>query len=178
MQETLVVQNNLLLKLYSASEKKSITGKITEIITVAANGLNIDRSSFWVVKGDKLVCRKLYDKMENKYRKEGFFETRNIPKYIAAVNNQMALVADDVYTNEHTAELIDNYLKPLGITDMLDIPIRANGKFYGVLCCEHRNDPRVWNENDISFARALADYLSLALEENKRKKAERKIKRE
>ncbi|MFC4817560.1 PAS domain-containing protein [Flavobacterium sp. GCM10023249] len=176
LQETLVVQNNLLLKLYSASEKKSITGKITEIITVAANGLNIDRSSFWVVKGDKLVCRKLYDKIENKYRKEGFFETRNIPKYIAAVNNQMALVADDVYTNEHTAELIDNYLKPLGITDMLDIPIRANGKFYGVLCCEHRNDPRIWNENDISFARALADYLSLALEENKRKKAERKLK--
>jgi PAS domain S-box-containing protein len=175
-QKALAVQNDLLLKLYSSSEKKSIKGKITEIITLAAKGLNIDRAGFWIVKKDKLICKSLFDKIENNYTNEGFFETREIPKYIAAVNNQVALVADDVYENRHTSELIDNYLKPLGITDMLDVPIRANGKFYGVICCEHRDDPRVWSENDISFARALADYLSLALEENKRKKAESRLK--
>ena len=175
-QKALAVQNTLLLKLYSATEKKNTKSKITEIIAFAANGLNIDRASFWIVKKNKLICRNLFDKIENTYSKDRTLDTREIPKYIAAVNNQMALVADDVYENEHTSELIDNYLKPLGITDMLDVPIRANGKFYGVLCCEHRNDPRVWSENDISFARALADYLSIALEEKKRKKAERKLK--
>ncbi|WP_394759758.1 PAS domain S-box protein, partial [Flavobacterium sp.] len=59
--------------------------------------------------------------------------------------------------------------------DMLDIPIRESGKFHGVLCCEHRDDPRVWSENDVSFARSLADFLSLALEEDKRKEVEKSL---
>lgn len=174
--KALEIQNNLLLKLYTSNGFKGVQSKISEIIRLAADGLNIDRASFWIVKKDKLICRNLFDKVKNTYTKDSIFDTRDIPKYIAAVNNQVALVADDVYTNEHTSELIDNYLKPLGITDMLDVPVRANGKFYGVLCCEHRDAPRVWSENDISFARALADYLSIVLEENKRKKAERKLK--
>ena len=174
--KALEIQNSLLLKLYSSNEKKDVKGKVADIITLATKGLNIDRASYWVVKKDKLICRNLFDKVKNIYSKNRILDTRDIPKYIAAVNNQVALIADDVYTNEHTSELVDNYLKPLGITDMLDIPIRANGQLFGVLCCEHRDDPRVWSENDISFARALADYLSIALEENKRKKAEKKLK--
>lgn len=165
-------QNNLLINLYSSISSISLKEKIMEVTSLATKGLNIDRASFWIISEDELVCNDLYDKNQKKHLKNQFFKIREIPKYIAAVNNQVALVADDVYDNEATSELIDNYLKPLGITDMLDIPIRANGKFYGVLCCEHRDDPRVWSENDISFARALADYLSLAIEEDKRIQAE------
>ncbi len=168
-------QNNLLINLYSSVSTKSLKDKIKEVTVLATKGLTIDRASFWEIKEDELVCNDLYDKNQDKHLKDHFFKIREIPKYIAAVNNQVALVADDVYDNEATSELIDNYLKPLGITDMLDIPIRANGKFYGVLCCEHRDDPRVWSENDISFARALADYLSLAIEEDKRITAETQL---
>ncbi|SHI60932.1 PAS domain-containing protein [Flavobacterium terrae] len=168
-------QNNLLINIYSSVSTKSLQDKIKEVTVLATKGLTIDRASFWEISEDELVCNDLYDKNQNKHLKDHFFKIREIPKYIAAVNNQVALVADDVYDNEATSELIDNYLKPLGITDMLDIPIRANGKFYGVLCCEHRDDPRVWSENDISFARALADYLSLAIEEDKRIIAETQL---
>lgn len=171
-QQAIDLQNHLLIELYSSVDKEKLKDKIKEVTVLATKGLNIDRASFWEINEDELVCNDLYDKNQGKHLKNQFFKIREIPKYIAAVNNQVALVADDVYDNEATSELIDNYLKPLGITDMLDIPIRANGKFYGVLCCEHRDDPRVWSENDISFARALADYLSLAIEEDKRIQAE------
>ncbi|GAA4756777.1 MULTISPECIES: PAS domain-containing protein [Flavobacterium] len=171
-QKAIDLQNHLLIELYSSIDKEKLKDKIKEVTIIATKGLKIDRASFWEINNDELVCKNLFDKNENSHLKNQALKVREIPKYIAAVNNQVALVAYDVYDNEATSELIDNYLKPLGITDMLDIPIRANGKFYGVLCCEHRDDPRVWSENDISFARALADYLSLAIEENKRIQAE------
>ncbi len=171
-QKAIDLQNHLLIELYSSVDKEKLEDKIKEVTIIATKGLIIDRASFWEINEEELVCKNLFDKNENSHLKNKTLKVREIPKYISAVNNQVALVADDVYDNEATSELIDNYLKPLGITDMLDIPIRANGKFYGVLCCEHRDDPRVWSENDISFARALADYLSLAIEEDKRIQAE------
>lgn len=174
-QEAIDLQNQLLIKLYSNAMDNVVESKVKEVTILAAKGLTIDRASFWEIKNDQLVCKTLFDKIKDSHFNDVVLDARKLPKYIAAVHNKTALVVDDVYTDENTTELIDNYLKPLGITDMLDVPIRANGKFYGVLCCEHRDNPRVWSENDISFARALADYLSLALEEDKRKQAEIKL---
>lgn len=166
------IQNKLLLDLYSSQVDRTFTEKIQLVTNVAVEGLFIDRASYWEVKDNKLLCKDLYDKSTQIHSDTLELNVRKIPKYIHAINTKTALIADDVYTNKHTEELIDNYLKPLGITDMLDIPVRVNAKVYGVLCCEHRDDPRVWSENDISFARALADYLSLAIEQEKRMIAE------
>ena len=169
------LQNKLLLSLYSIHGETTLSEKIKKITSLATEGLSLDRASYWVVKKDHLVCKDLFDKIENTHSDTLKLDSRELPKYLEAINNQTAIVANDVYNNDSTIELIDNYLKPLGITDMLDVPIRVSGKFHGMLCCEHRDDPRVWTENDISFARALADYLSQAIEEEKRKKAELKL---
>jgi PAS domain S-box-containing protein len=169
------LQNKLLLGLYAVHVELSFIERVKKVISIAIEGLRLDRTSYWEIKKNRLVCKSLFDCTEEKFLDVETLDVGFIPKYINTVNNQLALVADDVYTNEATYELVDSYFKPLGITDTLDVPIRANGKFFGILCCEHRDDPRVWSENDISFARALADYLSLAIEEVKRKKAERKL---
>ncbi|WP_169051614.1 PAS domain S-box protein [Flavobacterium sp. H122] len=169
------LQNKLLLNLYSSHIELPFEERVRNVIGISVEGLRLGRSSYWEIKKKRLVCKSLFDCVENKFLDVETLDIRSIPKYINTVNSQLALVVDDVYSNDSTSELIDSYFKPLGITDTLDVPIRANGKFFGVLCCEHRDDPRVWSENDISFARALADYLSLAIEEEKRKKAERKL---
>ncbi len=170
------LQNQLLLRLYSNTIDFSINEKIKYISELAIEGLHIDRASYWEIEEDHLVCKNLFDTIENQHSSDQKLDVRDLPKYITAVNGQTAIVADDALSNDVTSELVENYLIPLGITDMLDIPVRKNGKFHGVLCCEHRDDPRVWSENDITFARALADFLSLAIEEDKRKKAETQLR--
>ncbi|WP_310554939.1 PAS domain-containing protein [Flavobacterium sp.] len=174
-QKQIDLQNKLLVKLYSNKSELSINKKIDLITKIALEGLNIDRSNYWVVEGDTLVCKNLIDITQKDTLKNQVLNIRDLPKYFEAMNTQIALIADDVMTNEFTSELIENYLKPLGITDMLDIPVRENGVVHGVLCFEHRDDPRVWSENDITFARSLADFLSLSLEEERRKKVERRL---
>ncbi|MFM9987783.1 PAS domain-containing protein [Flavobacterium sp.] len=174
-QKNIYLQNQLLIKLYVKTDDLSIKDKINNIIKVAAEGLMIDRVSYWEIENNLLVCKNLFDKIENAHTNNQKLDIRELPKYIEAIKNQTSIIADDVLTNDKTSELLDNYLIPLGITDMLDIPIRENRKLHGVLCCEHRDNPKVWSENDISFARSLADFLSLALEEEKRKEIEKSL---
>lgn len=170
------LQNKLLLDFYASHTESTFDTKIIEVTIIAVKGLLLDRASYWEITKEELICKNLYDKIENTHTKNQILATRDIPKYINAIRNQTAIVADDVYTNVNTAELIESYFKPLEIKALLDIPIRVNGKLHGVLCCEHRDETRVWSENDISFARALADYLSLAIEQEKRKSAELKLR--
>jgi PAS domain S-box-containing protein len=174
-QKEIDLQNKLLVKLYSNTTDLSIDKKITLITKIALEGLNIDRSNYWELEGDRLVCKNLIDTTTKETLKNQTLNVRDLPKYFTAMTSQTALIADNVMTNEFTSELVESYLKPLGITDMLDIPVRENGVVHGVLCFEHRDDPRVWSENDVIFGRSLADFLSLSLEEDRRKRAEKSL---
>jgi PAS domain S-box-containing protein len=169
------LQNRLLLQLYGDTQNLNIADKIDYVTKIATEGLQIDRSNYWEVEGDFLICKNLIDTARNTTDKNIALSVRDLPNYFEAMNTQLGVVADDVKTSKYTTELLDSYLTPLGITDMLDIPVRENGKMHGVLCFEHRDDPRVWTDYDISFARSLADFLSLAIEEDKRKVVEHEL---
>ncbi len=165
---------DLLIKLNRISfvERNSIDDIYKIITEVAVEGLDIDRAGFWRIIDDKLVCVNLYDKISNSHIQENEINARDLPIYFKALQDGIAIVADDALTNKYTQELKESYLIPLGITDMLDLPIRENGKVIGVLCCEHRDNPRVWDESDFGFAKSIADVLVLMLEQFKNRKIE------
>jgi PAS domain S-box-containing protein len=168
---------DLILKLNRTSfVDKNTVDEIFNVITeTLVEGLNIDRAGFWRLDGGNLVCINLYDKGSNKHTFGDRLASRDLPIYFKALADGIAIVADNVMTNEYTQELKDGYLIPLGITDMLDLPIRENGKIIGVLCCEHRDDPRVWIESDLAFAKSVSDILTLMLEKNKRRKVTQEL---
>ncbi len=168
---------DLIIKLNQISfvDANTIDDVYHVITKTLVEGLDIDRASYWTIQGANLVCDNLYDKATSKHTKEVDIDSRNLPIYFKALTDGIAIVADDVMTNKYTQELKDSYLIPLGITDMLDIPIRENGKVSGVLCCEHRDDPRVWNHVDLAFARTVADILMLLIEQSKRREIEKNL---
>ncbi|MBC7641410.1 MAG: PAS domain S-box protein [Flavobacterium sp.] len=168
---------DLLINLNKLSFKQSCPlNEIFDLITESAvEGLNIDRASFWKIEGEKLVCENLYDRNENAHIRQNDLWKRDFPIYFKALSDGIAIVADDAKTNQYTSEFKDNYLIPLGITDMLDLPIRENGKVIGVLCCEHKDNPRTWSSSDFAFARSIADLLTLLIEQNKSKVIQEKL---
>ncbi len=159
----------LLVNLNKISFKNSCPLKdILDLITESiVEGLDIDRASFWKIEAEKLVCINLFDRNENAHIAQNDLSSRDFPIYFKALSDGIAIVADDAKTNYYTKEFTDSYLIPNGITDMLDLPIRENGKVIGVLCCEHKNQRRTWNASDFAFARSIADNLTLLLEQNK-----------
>jgi PAS domain S-box-containing protein len=70
----------------------------------------------------------------------------------------------------------ENYLKPLGISSMLDAPVWVSGKVVGVLCHEHTGPARDWSAEEIDFVSVLASMVSLALEESNRARSERLLR--
>jgi PAS domain S-box-containing protein len=51
-----------------------------------------------------------------------------------------------------------------------------NGKLSGLVCCEMTTSFRVWDNEDLNFARSVAEIISISLETEKRKSAELAIK--
>src|SRR5207302_924530 len=82
------------------------------------------------------------------------------------------IVANDVFTHPATIGLSEGYLRPLGITSMLDAPVWLRGELVGVLCHEHVGPPREWSAEEVDFASTLAVLVSLALEESQRAQSE------
>ncbi len=94
------------------------------------------------------------------------------PAYFEALATKRPIVADRVLMNPATSGLAENYLKPLGISSMLDAPVWVRGEVVGVLCHEHIGPPRDWSAEEIDFVSALASMVSLALEESSRAHSE------
>src|SRR5690606_18766750 len=84
--------------------------------------------------------------------------------------------AGDVLTHPATSGLVDGYLRPLGITSLLDVPVWVRGEVVGVICHEHIGPAREWSPEEIDFASSLAAMVSLALEESHRARSEQMLR--
>ena len=94
------------------------------------------------------------------------------PAYFEAVAAKRPVVADRALTHPATRDLAEGYLRPLGISSMLDTPVWVRGEVVGVLCHEHIGAPRDWSAEEIDVVSALAAMVSLALEESSRAHSE------
>lgn len=167
--------SGLLLALSRGSELDSgdlavAFGAITE---VASRGLGTARASVWLYGPDdaSIVCHDLYES-GGAHSKGLELSAKDFPAYFAALAEDRTIAAEDARTHEATSEFRDVYLAPLGITSMLEAPIRRGGRLVGVLCNEHIGDPRSFGTEDRVFAASLADYAARALDAAERKAAE------
>ncbi len=99
----------------------------------------------------------------------------DFPSYFKALENNRIIDIADAQNNKITAEFNESYLKPLGITSMLDVPIKAGGKTIGVICHEHTGEKRNWAIEEINFAVSLSDLLTKTIDAEKRIQAENEL---
>lgn len=168
---------NLLIKLYKSSFIDYITIEdIYKTVTeTAVKGLNITRASYWEIENQNLVCKNLFDTNTNEHTFGTKLFAKDLPVYFQALKDGIAIIADDVNTNIHTQELKEEYLIPLGIKNMLDLPLRKDGQLIGVFCCEHNQENGAWSESDLAFSRVLCDILNLMIEHDKRRDLEKQL---
>jgi PAS domain S-box-containing protein len=136
--------------------------------------LGVQRASIWLyTEGNAGIrCENLYDWSDGSHSSGAVLDAQAFPAYFAALATEELLAADDAAHDSRTCQFQEPYLAPLGITSMLDAPIRASGKVVGVLCNEHVGAPRIWTADEQSFTRALADVGGLALEAAARREVE------
>lgn len=143
-------------------------------LEIAARTLDVERISIWLFNDDRtrLQCRYLYEKSADRHSSGIDIEAEGYPHYFSALSEGLFVAADDAQTDPNTNEFTDGYLKPLGITSMLDAPMRRGDDVIGVVCHEHIGQARHWMPDEREFAAAVAHFVDHALEVQRRRDAE------
>ncbi len=171
---------NVLVEL-AKLDKSDLDFALEKICALAASTLGAARVGYWSLQaGDTAIrCERLHAPALPKGGAEDIGITlcqSEAPAYFSAMGTKQPILANDAEKHPATRELAGNYLRPLGITSMLDAPVWLDGRVVGVLCHEHVGAPREWLPEEVDFAASLATMVSLALEGAQRAKSEQALR--
>jgi PAS domain S-box-containing protein len=148
------------------------------ITEVASRTLGVSRTSIWFYQRDDATihCEDLYDHSSGKHTNGTVLREGDFPSYFRALSEGRVIPAHYARNDPRTRDFSEIYLKPVGITSMLDAPVRLEGKMIGVICHEHTGSPREWTLDEQNFAGSMADLVALSLEVWQRRQAERALR--
>jgi PAS domain S-box-containing protein len=148
------------------------TRRITE---EAARTLGVGRVSVWerAEDGSEIRCHDLFDLRTGEHASGEVFPRTKAPQYFEALESHDVIAADDALADPRTSEFAAGYLRPLDIRSMLDAPIQARDSLAGVLCVEAVGESRQWTADERTFVISLASLVSLSLERERRRLADR-----
>ena len=157
-----------------ALNQGNLEAALKEITQATARNIAVERVSVWLFDetGTKLRCLDLFELNLNRHSQGIELTTADYPAYFQALTQESVIAADNAHIDPRTREFSHVYLTPLGISSMLDAPIRLGEQAVGVLCNEHVGTVRHWMPEDQNFARSAADLVSLALQARERQRAE------
>ena len=132
----------------------------------AATRLGVARVSIWLLEDEGAVirCFDLYEAAIGGHSTGTMLHERDYAVYFAALDTERTIAAHDALTDERTCCFAESYLRPLGITSMLDVPIWVGGGMIGVICHEHVGVARRWTEDEERFAYLMSGFVALAFE--------------
>ena len=150
---------------------------LARMLEVLAITLDVQRVSFWVFEEPQqyIRCEHLHRVEPGSSMGPTLLRRTDCPNYFNALCQQLVIAVDDATHDPRTRELRDNYLLPLGVRSVLDVPVRAFGRYLGVLCHESVGETRTWAKEDETFAAAVATQVALAFEREHARQAQQKL---
>lgn len=145
------------------------------LLITAAEALEVDRVSLWLFEPglSTIVCVAIYESGKGVSHPGTRLSAVAAPDYFQSLQGLLTLAAADALVDPRTRQLSDDYLKPLGIGAMLDVPVRQFGELIGILCHEHTGSPREWLVTERVFAAAIGALCSQVMEFEKLRRSER-----
>jgi PAS domain S-box len=173
--------NKVLVKLASSRtlEHGGLEAALREITEVSAKTLEVERVNIWLYNENrsKIDCIEHYGLTTGRHSKGFELTAADYPAYFQALERQRIIAAHDAHNDPRTKEFSESYLSPLGITSLLDAPVRVGGRMAGVIGHENVGPPRQWTSEEQNFAASMADFVSLTLEAWERKRTEEELER-
>lgn len=135
----------------------------------SARTLSVECVSVWMLSPtrDALQCTLRYTLSTNSFSEGGSISAASAPEYFDAVLSRRVVVVPDAY-NDPITSVLGSYLIEANVGALLDVPIYRDGVVVGVVCHEHIGGPRRWTEGEASFASAVADMLTILIDQAER----------
>ncbi len=150
---------------------------LARMLECLAITLDVGRVSFWTFEEPQQIirCEHIYRADRNQPLGPTLLRRTDFPNYFDSLCSQLVIAVEDAALDPRTSELHASYLAPLGVVSMLDVPVRAFGRYLGVLCHEQLNSPRTWTQEDETFAAAVATQVALAFERDHARQAQKQL---
>jgi signal transduction histidine kinase len=170
-------QQNVLLEMRSLSQDLPLEEKIKIIYRKTTEILNCSRCSIWLYNEDKTTISSafIYLKDKGEFIEGTSIHSKDVPGYFGALEQRNVINAFDAETDPATKEFKDAYLRPLNIKSMLDIPLIQAENSIGVICNEYVGEKKVFTDDEISFARSVADVIVLVYETEQLKLSQKRL---
>ncbi len=152
---------------------------LPQVTRIVADMLAVDRVGLWLLSEDQteLVCQNLYLRGQAIHSAGSRLPASRYPRYCAVLKESLVVAASDARVDQRTSEFTDDYFLSLGITSVLDVPIRRQGRVVGVLWCEHVGAPREWTHKAQDFAASAGQTIVRMIEAVERKQAEEELQK-
>ncbi len=157
---------------------ENLQSSLNKIIEITSETLNISRVSIWLYNKEKTAidCIALYRSKDKNFSAGLHLEAKNYTSYFKALDSGNAIVVNDAQYHKITHDFTENYLKPLNIKSMLDVPIKRGGKTIGVICSEQVDTIKEWSRYEINFSKSIAKSISLLLEIEQRERSDQLLR--
>jgi PAS domain S-box-containing protein len=144
------------------------------LVRSTSSAILCNRVSVWMLseQGDEMFCLALHQNEGEQQLGQLLLRRADYPRYFSAVASRGWICANDAINDPATSEFAELYLKPLGISSMLDAGIIIAGKVVGILCLEHIGPQRQWHSDEEAFVSAIAAVMAQTLSVAQRKDAE------
>ncbi len=158
-----------------SGDVEALARQVTEL---ASKTIGCERVNVWLFNSDEteLHCIDLYEATPDRHSAGMVLTEKAFGPELKIIKSTRYVNADDPLADPRTAGYVEPYLKPLGITSMLDVAIRASEQNFGLLCFEHVGKPHHWTEDEIGYACQLADKIGIAIISGMRRRAEEQIR--
>jgi PAS domain S-box-containing protein len=150
---------------------------VREITEAAAETLKVERVSVWLLneQGSALVCLDLFERSLHHHSSGTELTTADFPQYFQALETETSIITNSPQQAIPTQGFTETYLDPIGLTALLDTPIRCGHKIVGVVCLEQVGENRRWSVEEQSFARSMADLIALGMAAQERRLTEQAL---
>ena len=147
------------------------------VLRAVSETLGVARVSVWEFQNNRTAIRTvaLFDARTSQITEGAVLKAADFPNYFRAIEGTDVVDADDALKDPRTSEYTDVYLKPNGITSMLDVPVGGDGGRWGILCHEHVGPARRWTGDERAFALAIANLISAMVEHAQRTNVESRL---
>ena len=155
---------------------------IGAICETAASALLVERVSIWNYDRETgmLGCIHAYHLGDGVHEAPEGLETLSLDDddYMAALKSARTFETaeqDGDPDTQATHSALRDYLQRHRIHALLDAPAYVEGELQGVICHESINRVRKWTREEITFAASMGDYVAMAYEIARRRRAEAEV---
>ncbi|MGE0875455.1 MAG: response regulator [Burkholderiales bacterium] len=151
----------------AAGDLPAFAREMTETVTRVSV---ISRSNVWLFNetATELHCVDAFDTRSGQHASGAVLLESDFANEFQALKAAPYVDAANALADPRTAGYVEGYLKPNGITAMLDVVVEYGGRHLGLVCLEHVDGPHAWTEDEIEFAQRLGDKVALVMSNRER----------